>query len=113
MESRTSNLDAVISNYRWGSKVSDEAFKMMMLGAAVIDNIFGDNEDHSRRVDQAFNELEAVLEHGEDGKPAPALHQWETVNGGYALICCNCGVLQADCGATTESWLCEATPEAA
>lgn len=106
MTSHSESLDAVIRNHRWSTDVSHDDFKMMMLGAALLDDIFDGNEDYSKRIDKGFVQLEAVLEHGRDGFPAPNLHQWEVRRDYYGLVCKKCGVKEVDCGATSESWIC-------
>lgn len=109
MISPSENLDAVIKNYRWSTSVTHEDFKLMMLGAAVIDNIFGDNTEHSVRVERGFSELEATLE----VERSTQLHRWGRVEDEESLVCQVCGVLETDCGASSYSWLCRPTLDAA
>jgi hypothetical protein len=100
-QSHSENLDAVIRNYRdkmnEGS-VGDEEFKLMILGAVLIDGIFTDNQDHSKRVD--FRDIESS-----DPDTWPTnLHDWRLGEDG--MFCFHCGTLHSDCGANSQTWIC-------
>lgn len=100
MTSHSENVDAVIRNYRWSTEVTHEDFKLMMLGAAVIDELFINNDSHSVRVPSlATSELESVLALG-----SIPLHSWQ--EGEDGLICKTCGTLYSDCGSTAKTWQC-------
>lgn len=101
MTCHSENLDKTIERYRRDLTINDEDFRLLILGAAVIDNIFGGNQDHSVRADRAFIELDAVLSE----LPSKVLHSWTELDDGV-LACTVCKTLVTDCGATTESWLC-------
>lgn len=104
MTSHSETLEATIKRYRKDVTINDDDFRLMLLGAALIDGIFAGNQEHSIRVGPDLylpGDLPTV------SPDIGRMHDWKPIGEEIgSMTCSRCGVVFSNCGATSESWLC-------